>query len=390
MNTSCASVRIFAGALVVASASLAQAALITPIGVTSPNNVDGSALLANMINHNGLDATTLQHASAFATQNHWRTTSPANAVQLTFDLGAVFKLDGSQIWNYNESGTGGGGALNTNRGFQNFNISFSTDNVTFSNTQSISLNQATGLATYAGEFDAFNQPVDARFVRINNVTSYGSNNGFTGLSEVRFNTINEILTPTVSVNQVANGGGSFGIENIVNGDGMTGAGKELSVPASGANGFDGQWRQNQPANGNSLTNSEITFDFGVATDIGIVKIWNYSETGTIGAVATTTRGLSQVELFESNDGVIFTSLGVFNLTQGVQVNSTLHNVIDLTGLHVNARFIRIDANSIFDPNNGFYGLGEVRFFAATIPEPTTMALGLLGLAGLATRRRRLA
>ncbi len=375
-------------AIVLASATLAQATLITPIAATSPNAVDGSAPIANLFNHSGLDPITLQHAATFA-GNHWRTTSAAGTVALTFDLGGVFKLDGSQIWNYNESGTGGGGAANTNRGMQSFNISFSTDNLSFGNTQSISLAQASGLATYAGEFDAFNLPVNARFVRIDNVTSYGSNNGFTGLSEVRFNTINPILTPTASVNQSANGGGQFGIVNIVNNVGMTGAGSELSIPATGGNGFIGQWRQHA-SGGNTVANSEITFDFGAETAIGIIKIWNYTETGTAGAVLTTTRGLKQVELFQSDDGINYTSLGLFDLLQGVQSNSTQHNVIDLSGLQVNARFIRLDANSVFDVNNGFYGLAEVRFFAATVPEPTTMMLGILGVAGLATRRRRMA
>lgn len=376
------------GSALFLSAAVSQAALVTPLIVTSSNNVDGSAVLGNMINHNGLDATTLAHTNAFATQNHWRTTSAANTIALTFDLGGVFTLDGTQIWNYNESGTGGGGALNTNRGFQSFNISFSTDNISFGNTQTINLSQASGLTTYAGEFDALASAVNARFIRFDNVVSYGSNNGFTGLSEVRFNTINPILTPTVSVNQVANGGGSFGIENIINGDGMTGAGRELSIPAASGNGFDGNWRQTTAANGNTITNSEITFDFGSTTDIGLVKIWNYSETGTIGAVNTTTRGLSQIELFQSDDGLVFTSLGLFNLTEAPQGNSVTHNVIDLTGLGVNARFIRLDANSVFNVNNGFYGLAEVRFFGVVVPEPSTAMLAMLGIAGMVARRRR--
>ena len=147
MKTACAAL-LFGVVLTVGT--LAQGAFFTPVNVTTTSNVDGNAVVANLINHNGL-TTVGQHTNAFATQNHWRTTSAPASISLTFDLGATFDLAGMRVWNYNESGTGGGGAPNTDRGLDDVTISYSYDGVAFSGAQNFNLTQAPGVSTYAGE-----------------------------------------------------------------------------------------------------------------------------------------------------------------------------------------------------------------------------------------------
>ncbi|MCA9248417.1 MAG: LamG domain-containing protein [Planctomycetales bacterium] len=377
---------VLALALVVACvvfAGTAQAAFLTPISVTANGNVDAGAVADNMINHNGL-TTAGTHASAFATQNHWRTTSAANTLTITYDLGAQFNLDSMRVWNYNESGVGGGSQPNTDRGVQNMTVSFSKDNVNFFNSQTVSLSQATGLATYTGEDKTLaDLKTGTRYVKFDVLTSHGSNNGFTGLSEVRFNTTNDEIVPVgVTVNQTANGGATFGISNLTDDTGMTGFGNEQSQEANSGNGFIGQWRQST-SGGNVLANSEIKFDLGSDQSIGAVKIWNFHEAGQ------TDRGIDEFAIYQSDDDTIYSLVGTYNLTQQSGSLTVAHDVIDLNGLNVNAQYLRFNLSSNHG-DAGFYGLGEVRFFAAaaTIPEPSSLALLGLSLLGLSLRRRR--
>jgi hypothetical protein len=136
-----------------------------------------------------------------------------------------------------------------------------------------------------------------------------------------------------------------------------------------------------------IGNSELTFDLGSKQEVGAVKIWNYHEYGN--SAWQNDRGLQNIELYQSDDGITYTKVGDYTL--GEQLNMDLsvdHTVLDLFGEGVNAQYLQIRATDNY--GGAYYGLGEVRFFgASTIPEPSTVAL-LLGVGGLALllRRRR--
>ena len=362
----------------------AQAGLITPVRATTTTGAqDVGAVAANLINHNGLAADGT-HASAFDTQNHWRVSNVPPAA-VTFDLGGRFVLNSASIWNYNESGTGGGGAANTNRGGQSVTFTYSDDNVTFSNAKTVTLSQATGTNTYAGETRALDG-VAARYVRATINTSYGSNNGYTGLSEVRFDVGNARITPVgVTANQTQNGGGDannnfFQPVNLTNGSNMGGYDGNLQAQAAAGNGFTGLWRQ-RIASGNTVANSRVTFDLGTDQNVGLLEVWNYNEADQVG------RGIQTFNLLQSDDNVNFAPVGsTLTLTQSPNAASTTHDVFDLASFGVNARYLRMDLINNYGAAD-YYGLGEVRFYAP-VPEPSTAAAALAGAALLAFRRRR--
>jgi hypothetical protein len=363
----------------------ARAAYLTPIDVTSPNVADATAPLSSMINHFGLtatDAVTATHTSTYrdgSTYYHWRTQETPNTVSATFDLGAHFDLDKMRVWNYNEAGQ-------TDRGIQTMNVSFSSDGLNFGSSQSVTLSAASGSSDYDGaEYTFSSLGQGYRYIKFDVSSNLGGNR--TGLSEVRFNTTTtQIIPVSVSANQV-DGGGNFAVGNLINDSGMTGFGNEQSEVFSGTPQTPTLWRQQDGVDGNVIGNSELTFDLGSKQEVGAVKIWNYHEYGN--SAWQNDRGLQNIELYQSDDGITYTKVGDYTL--GEQLNMDLsvdHTVLDLFGEGVNAQYLQIRATDNY--GGAYYGLGEVRFFgASTIPEPSTVAL-LLGVGGLALllRRRR--
>jgi hypothetical protein len=371
-------------ALAVLVCASAHAAFLTPIGATSPNAADGQAPLSSIINHYGLaDGGT--HTATYrdgTTYYHWRTQESPNTVSVTFDLGARFDLDQMRIWNYNEDSSG---TPQTTRGIKDMTVSFSNDGTTFGAAQDFMLGKASARDTYAGEDVTFSGlGIGYRYIKFDVITNHGS--GFaTGLSEVRFNTTTAELTPTsVSVNQTADGNAKFTITNIWNDSGMIGFGDEMSAVFSGGTDSGKLWRQQEGVDGNSVSNSVITFDFGEKKNIGAVKIWNYHEEWN--ETYYNDRGIKTIDLYQSDDGSAYTYVDTYEIGQQLnQTGSVLHTVLDLYGEDVNAHYLQI--RGVEDLGSTYYGLGEVRFYEAAIPEPSTLAL-LMGVGGLAAFLRR--
>lgn len=115
-------------------------------------------------------------------------TNSADDVFITYDLGAVFDVNSVLVWNFNAVFSGGD---ETNRGFNQYDLSVSADNVTFTEIVTDgTLNQAGG--TTAESVQTINVAGSAngvRYIRIDADSNFGG--VVTGLSEVRFDVVPE-------------------------------------------------------------------------------------------------------------------------------------------------------------------------------------------------------
>lgn len=175
-------------AVALAAASLpapARADTIVPVAVTASDTFSlfGQYKSENLINGSGLSAGL--HDSNFAAM--WMTNLGVNQASLTFDLGALYNLDGARIWNYN-FGNPAEFQSTILRGVKDFRLSGSLDG----NAYSVLANGRLALGTgqpIAGESVALSGT--ARFIRLDVLTNYGEGtyaerDWSSGLSEVRF------------------------------------------------------------------------------------------------------------------------------------------------------------------------------------------------------------
>jgi PA14 domain/F5/8 type C domain len=100
---------------------------------------------------------------------------------IKYDLGQVYALDGSQVWNYNAAGA-------TNQGFEHVAVDYSLDGITWFTLGDYTWDQAPGTNGYAGfQFPALEGMV-ARFVLLTALDNF-DNSGCVGLSEVVINAV---------------------------------------------------------------------------------------------------------------------------------------------------------------------------------------------------------
>lgn len=118
---------------------------------------------------------------------------------ITFDLGSVQTVVGFRLWNYNE-----GGAF-TGRGIKDCMIYAGADMLPDGAAldaagaawgtlvAEMALAEAAGRPTYAGENYFFPAPVTTRYVQILVTSNFGTADGHTGISEIRFIPMARIL-----------------------------------------------------------------------------------------------------------------------------------------------------------------------------------------------------
>ena len=107
---------------------------------------------------------------------------------VSYDLGYVYSIGSTHFWNYNVSGE-------TNRGMKNIIIDYSLDGENWTEATTTQLAEASGNANYEGEAGLHLGEIEARYILITAVDTWGSD--CAGLSEIRFD-----LEGTVSVNEI--------------------------------------------------------------------------------------------------------------------------------------------------------------------------------------------
>ncbi|MEI7908058.1 MAG: autotransporter-associated beta strand repeat-containing protein [Verrucomicrobiota bacterium] len=217
-----AAANAYSGATAINAGTLKQApgALVTPVAVTAESwysgddrapghAIDGSGMTP------GAPATVAGYAGATSTSTcangaggqAWLSNGHLQT-WITFDLGSVQTISGFHLWNYNENASGC-----YQRSIKNCGIytgtSMPANNSSYASAgsawgtlvQNMTLTMAPGTTSYTGEDYTFSTPVTTRYLQIYVINNYGGANGtensYTGISEIRFFTPVTLPTGTV-------------------------------------------------------------------------------------------------------------------------------------------------------------------------------------------------
>jgi F5/8 type C domain len=143
------------------------------ISSVSASSTFANYQLANLTNGSGLFGGL--HSGRY--QDKWLSAEGQTQPTLTFDLGSVYALTNTSIWNY------GGGCCGTDRNVKELDILLSTDGTNYNSLGMFSLSNPT--TAFFGA-DIIGLAGNARYVRFDVLSNYGGLS-FTGLSEVQFN-----------------------------------------------------------------------------------------------------------------------------------------------------------------------------------------------------------
>lgn len=160
--------------------------------------------------------------------------------------------------------------------------------------------------------------------------------------------------------------GTYNVNNLVNGAGLTGTQ------------HDGNWENKWMTD--STVTGELIFNLGSIYDISSASIWNYG-----GGCCGVNRSVKDLSVGVSLDGVTYSSIGSFTL--GLPAGTPF--AADTISLGATAQYIKFDLNSNYGSQQ-YTGLSEVQFegLMASVPEPASIALLTIGLAGLGLSRRK--
>lgn len=205
MNTPLVLAMLGSLALIGSAGPANAAVLIKPTGVVNTNggNLSGRDI-STTINTSGMFDSVGNSIATITTANlndvlaevagvapnnsYWLSSNIGAAnfsnVVLTFDLVKSFDgVDRVHLWNYSATN----GVL---RGLNTLNISFSSDNVTFSPTTALSFTHPPSNTRHGVQTRTFDAVSDVRYIRFTGITNHGDGN-YLAFSEIRFGAIPE-------------------------------------------------------------------------------------------------------------------------------------------------------------------------------------------------------
>jgi len=127
------------------------------------------------------------------------------------------------------------------------------------------------------------------------------------------------------------------------------------------------------------SSASVTYDLGSVIGIKSLALWNEESSG-----------IGMLSLFQSSDGVSFSSIGSFSPTDNPFDVSYVAQVFDFSP--TKARYIRFDMSGCPQEPSGFgsCAIGEVAFQSAqvtSVPETTAWGMMLFGFAAVGTAMR---
>lgn len=126
------------------------------------------------------------------------------------------------------------------------------------------------------------------------------------------------------------------------------------------------------------TSASVTYNLGGIFNIGKLALWNEESSG-----------IGLLDLWYSTDGINFSALSL-GLTPTDNPLGPNYAADVFSFASVNAQYVRFDMSRCPQIDPGSYAscaIGEVAF-SANVPEPASLALFGIGLAGLASLRRK--
>ncbi|MBN2022335.1 MAG: hypothetical protein JW809_06030 [Pirellulales bacterium] len=141
-----------------------------------------------------------------------------------------------------------------------------------------------------------------------------------------------------------------------------GVGRGTTWPDGVSGQVDGMWLNNGTFAAPNDLDPWILFDLGEARPLAKMVVYNYNENYPYWdpPMDLTNRGSGEIEVFTSTDGVTFTSLGTYQLSQATGDGANPGQVVNLGG--VVAQYVKLDILSGLGGDNNFVGLNEVDFY----------------------------
>jgi hypothetical protein len=266
--------------------------------------------------------------------------------EFIFDAGHIEKLGELYLWNYNEEGK-------VDNGLKDITISFSEDNITYSEPVNYTLAKASGeeglKATNTEDGSAIDfKGAVGRYVKISAVSNYGGSQN--GLSEIRLYRYKQPIVVGESISaspleRYVNGNWSAEAEdyNFVNGTGLSDI---FSKEAT---------HDNKPEHMYTQKASAIDFiiDLKGQYPVSSLVLWNYNDPNHLDY------GLQKFRVKISDDCTTWKTIGSYTLDQA-DGSEALKPSLSIELGNVQTHYIQIEIMSNY--GGEFVGLSEVSAF----------------------------